>query len=437
MEFRKNKLYPAYKDSGVEWIGEVPEHWEVKRLKFCMQSRTEKDSKNNFVVALENIEGWTGKYINTEDKYSYEGVLFEKDDILFGKLRPYLAKVYLTPKQGIAIGDFFVFRPIENAKFLFYLLLSESFIQEVNSSTFGAKMPRVSFDFFSNLQLPIPDKFEQLQIASFLDHRTSKIDQLIQEKQELIELLKKKKTALITKCVTKGLDDSVPLKDSGVEWIGKIPEHWTVKSLKWESPVLRGASPRPIDNPKYFDENGEYGWVRIADVTASDTYLTHTKQRLSNLGASLSVKLQPFDFFLSIAGSVGKPCITKIKCCIHDGFVYFPRLSCDTKFLYYVFDSGEPYKGLGKMGTQLNLNTDTVGSIHIGFPPQTEQHQIASYLDQQTSKIDQIINEVQDSIDLLKRYRTSLITHAVTGKIDVRDWSAGTGHTHNTEAAHA
>lgn len=155
-------------------------------------------------------------------------------------------------------------------------------------------------------------------------------------------------------------------KDSGVEWIGEVPSHWEVRKIKTFSPVKRGASPRPIDDPKYFDENGEFSWVRIADVSASDKYLTTTTQKLSNLGSSLSVKRYPGDIFISIAGTVGKPIISSIKCCIHDGFVYFPYLkNMNTEFLYYIFMSGQPYLGLGKLGTQLNLNTETIGNIYI------------------------------------------------------------------------
>jgi type I restriction enzyme S subunit len=153
-------------------------------------------------------------------------------------------------------------------------------------------------------------------------------------------------------------------------------------------------------------------------------YLEQTTQRLSKLGSSLSVKLQPGELFLSIAGSVGKPCITKIKCCIHDGFVYFPRLSCNRKFLYYIFASGEPYKGLGKLGTQLNLNTDTVGSIHIAFPPDDEQEQIVEYLDAEMTKFDGLIEAVDGAIEKLATLRISLISAAVTGKIDVRGGAA-------------
>ena len=169
-------------------------------------------------------------------------------------------------------------------------------------------------------------------------------------------------------------------KDSGEEWLGLVPTHWDVIQIKHLSCVKRGASPRPIDDPKYFDDEGEYAWTRIADATASDVYLTQAPQRLSKLGSSLSVKLEPGSLFLSIAGTVGKPCITGIKACIHDGFVYFPELKIPSKFLFYVFAGEQAYKGLGKFGTQLNLNTDTVGGIKIGCADNTELEKIVQFL---------------------------------------------------------
>ncbi|TNE82543.1 MAG: hypothetical protein EP334_01530 [Gammaproteobacteria bacterium] len=206
-----------------------------------------------------------------------------------------------------------------------------------------------------------------------------------------------------------------------MEWLGAVPEEWSLKAIKWATPVQRGASPRPIDDPVYFDDDGEYAWVRISDVTASGMYLETTEQKLSELGSSLSVKLKPGSLFLSIAGTVGKPCITSIKCCIHDGFVYFPWWKGEPRYLYYIFAGGEPYKGLGKMGTQLNLNTDTVGSIVIGVPSIEEQFAIADFLDRETAKIDRLVEKVELAIERLLEYRTALITSAVTGKIDVRE----------------
>jgi type I restriction enzyme S subunit len=203
-------------------------------------------------------------------------------------------------------------------------------------------------------------------------------------------------------------------KESGVEWLGEVPEHWEVISIKWLSPVQRGASPRPIDDPKYFDEDGEYAWVRIADVSASDGVLRETTQKLSVLGSSLSVKIAPGELFVSIAGTVGKPCISEIKACIHDGFVYFPRLKINPKLLYRIFESETCYGGLGKWGTQLNLNTDTIGSIRVALPPQKELSLVLSFLDRETAKIDALIAEQQRLIELLKEKRQAVISHAIT-----------------------
>lgn len=203
-------------------------------------------------------------------------------------------------------------------------------------------------------------------------------------------------------------------KDSGIAWIGEVPEHWGVRRIKSFCIVKRGASPRPIDDEKYFDDNGEFAWVRIADASASERYLLSTTQKLSTLGASLSVKRFPDDIFLSIAGTVGKAIITKIKCCIHDGFVWFKNLNYNSELLYYIFESGQPYLGLGKMGTQLNLNTDTVGCIFVPYMNRAEQEQIVKYLDWKCGEVDRIVEVRERQIKLLGELRTSVISRAVT-----------------------
>lgn len=191
-----------------------------------------------------------------------------------------------------------------------------------------------------------------------------------------------------------------------------------MKKVKRLCLVRRGASPRPIDDPIYFDEEGDYAWVRIADVTASERYLEATTQTLSSLGKSKSVALEPGELFLSIAATVGKPIITKIKCCIHDGFVYFVGLRENREYLYYLFSCGEPYKGLGKLGTQLNLNTDTIGDIYLPVPPHGEQQRIVQVLDRETAKIDALVAKNERLIELLQEQRTALIARAVTKGLD-------------------
>ena len=206
-----------------------------------------------------------------------------------------------------------------------------------------------------------------------------------------------------------------------MEWLGDVPEHWDVRRVKTLSKVKRGASPRPIDDPKYFDLTGEYAWVRIADVTASNHYLEETTQKLSELGESLSVRLEPGSLFLSIAGSVGKPIITRIKCCIHDGFVYFPDLKDNEEYLYQILSTPSPFFGLGKYGTQLNLNTDTVGGIQVAWPPLWERNHITEFLHDASGKFDEGIAGIRNQIDLMNEYRTRLIADVVTGQLDVRE----------------
>lgn len=433
------KPYPAYKDSGVEWLGQVPEGWEVGRVAF------------GYDVVLGKMLQPTPKNDNEREAPYYRAV-----NVQWERITGDASEMWATPEEierfslregdllvceggevgRAAIIDFPIDGPviIQNAlhrvralagfsvKFLLRILEHATSADWFSVLCNKATIAHFTGEKFKALKCPFPPLPEQIAITAFLDQQCSQIDSLITNKRRMLDLLDEKRRAIITQAVTRGLAPSTPMKDSGVAWLGQMPAGWEIKQIKRVSPVLRGASPRPIDDPVYFDDNGEFAWVRIADVTSSETFLEKTTQRLSELGANLSVKLESDSLFLSIAGSVGKPCITKIKCCIHDGFVYFPYLNINTKFLFYIFKSGEPYKGLGKMGTQLNLNTDTVGSIKIPIPSPSEQRAIADYLDAQTTALDAQKKNLEKSIDLLREYRASLITHAVTGKIDVRDF---------------
>ena len=293
----------------------------------------------------------------------------------------------------------------------------------------GATVESIEHCLLAKSLIPLPPLSEQHAIAHFLDHVTQRIQHHIHAKEKLIKLLEEQKQVIIHQAVTGQIDVRTgrpypAYKDSGVEWLGEVPEHWEVRRIKSLSVVKRGASPRPIADAKCFEEEGEYAWIRIADVTASDRYLKNTTQRLSPLGQSLSVQLLPGSLFLSIAGSVGKPIITKIKCCIHDGFVYFPEFRGDAEFLYRVLSCKTIFSRLGKFGTQLNLNTDTVGGICLDWPPQAERHRIGSSLDKSTGKIDRLISSTRHEIDLLHEYRNRLISDVVTGKMDVREAAA-------------
>ena len=421
--------YPNYKPSDVSWIGHVPTHWEVRRLKADVSDvvdLTNHRKRNESYVALEHVESWTGRIMESESDATFENQVkrFRPGDVLFGKLRPYLAKVTHAQRHGVCVGEFLVLRPHHatvDPSYLTRLIRSKPAIGAIDASTFGAKMPRADWQFIGSMLVPIPPLDEQSTIVRYLDRADELINRYISAKERLIALLEEQRQAVIHQAIARGLDPDVKLKDSGVEWLGEVPEHWEVRRIKSLTAVKRGASPRPIDDSKYFSNNGEYAWVRIADVTASNHFLETTTQKLSKLGQSLSVQLQPGALFMSIAGSVGKPMITKIKCCIHDGFVYFPSLVSEQAFMYQILSTSSPFVGLGKFATQLNLNTDTVGGIHVPYPPISERRQITAFLEDSSAKFDKAISQAHHQIDLMNEYRTRLIADVVTGQLDVRD----------------
>jgi type I restriction enzyme S subunit len=432
--------YPEYKSSGVDWLGEIPTHWQASRLKMFSKiysggtpdTKEKKYWENGTVpwiasgeVNQELITEVT-TYITKEALKNSSAKWIPKNAIVMAlagqgrtKGTVALTGVEVTCNQSLAA----IVTKNTNYKYLFYWLKSK--YQDIRGLV-GEDRDGLNLDLIGAISIPIPLLAEQQKIVDFLDYKMGQCDRFISNRQKQIELLNEQKAAIINKAVTKGINPNAKMKPSGIDWIGDIPEHWECMKIKRLSVVKRGASPRPIDDPKYFDENGEFAWVRIADVTASERYLENTTQRLSKLGSSLSVKMYPNDFFLSIAGSVGKPIITKIKCCIHDGFVWFPYLKINHEFLYYLFSTGLPYQGLGKFGTQLNLNTDTVGDIFLPIPTADEMTIIVSFIDNQTQKIDCLISKYQKQIELMQEYRTALISQAVTGKIDVREWKPQT-----------
>ncbi|QKI82796.1 restriction endonuclease subunit S [Kroppenstedtia eburnea] len=415
-----------------------PDHWKLLSLRRVVKKfvdyrgkTPEKKDKGVPLITAKNIKegkinhSLSPEFISEHLYYDWMVRGFPKEgDVVLTTEAP-LGEAAQITDPFIALAQRVILFKIDDKqltdKYLKYHFLSDFGKAELRSNATGSTALGIKADRLKGTYILVPSLNEQQAIANFLDRETEKLDRLVEKKERLIELLREKRQALITQAVTKGLNPNVPMKDSGIEWLGEVPEHWKVLKIKWLSKVKRGASPRPIEDPIYFDNNGEYAWVRIADVTSSNMYLKKTSQTLSELGASLSVKLPPGKLFLSIAGSVGKPCISGIKCCIHDGFVYFPDLQENEKFFYYVFASGAPYGGLGKLGTQLNLNTDIVGDIYTGVPEIKEQLEIVKYLDNQTSKIDTLISKLQIQITKIKEYRQALISSAVTGKIDVRD----------------
>lgn len=425
--------YDSYKPSGIDWIGDIPSHWNSERLRYVCEFR------NGYTPSKANEEYWsdgtipwyrmedireTGRFLKESKQYiSAEAVkgcgLFEAGSFI-------LATTATIGEHAMLIVDSLANQQFTNLKirkslsnpvtkefFFYYLYVIDEFCKSTTKTT---TFPAMDMTDLRNFGVSIPPLAEQETIAVWLDKKCGEIDAAIAKVDREIELIDELKQSEISRVVTRGLNPDAPLRPSGIDWVGDIPSHWKCIKIKYLSPVLRGASPRPIDDPKYFDENGEFSWVRIADVTASERYLEITTQRLSALGASLSVKRYPGDLFLSIAGTVGKPIITRIKCCIHDGFVWFPLLKIDPEFLYYIFMTGQPYRGLGKFGTQLNLNTDTVGNIFIPLPPSNEIELIVSYLDKKCAEIDELKAKLSKKHETLTELRQSIISEVVTGK---------------------
>jgi type I restriction enzyme, S subunit len=440
----KRTQYPIYKDTGIDWVPIIPDHWDVKRLKFIANiqfSGVDKKSNDdepevqlcNYVDVYKNetIDSSIEFMKATASQREINKFRLEIGDILATKdsESPYdiavpaiVSENYDNVLCGYHLAQVKPYKNIVYPAYLFRVFQEKGFNTQFVKNANGITRFGVGTDVFGSALVSLPTLDEQKVIADFLDQKTSQIDNLIVQKKILLKLLEEKRIALITQAVTKGLCAEVKMKPSGVDWLGNVPENWKVLKIKRLSIVKRGASPRPIDEPSYFDEEGEYSWVRIADVTASDRYLETTTQKMSDLGKFLSVPLEPGELFISICATVGKPIITKIKCCIHDGFVYFPHLKENRDFFYYLFVSGQLYLGLGKMGTQLNLNTETVGNITIALPSLREQQEIVSFIETEICKITNLSNEIIHAIESLNEYRMTLITSAVTGRIDVRDF---------------
>lgn len=427
--------YESYMDWGNP-LASIPSHWSVSRLHHLASINDDtlpEDCDPAHEVEYVDISSVTlDRGIHQTQQFAFSSApsrarrLVRGGDIIVSTVRTYL-KAIAPIRQGqdhlVVSTGFAVVRPkaILASGFAKYALQSPTFVDDVISRSTGVSYPAINASDLARIDVPTPPPEEQVAIAAFLDRETAKIDALIAEQGRLLELLAEKRQAVISHAVTKGLNPDAPMKESGVAWLGAVPAHWDVKAIKWLSPVLRGASPRPIDDAKYFDDEGEFAWVRIADSSASDGILQETTQRLSELGSSLSVKIYPGQLFVSIAGTVGKPCIAGIKCCIHDGFVYFPRLPIRADFLFRIFEDGACYAGLGKMGTQLNLNTDTIGSIRIAVPPSDEIDTILAFIDERCREVDALRRGVQRAIALLAERRSALIAAAVTGQIDVRE----------------
>lgn len=415
------KRYSEYKDSGVKWIGDIPKHWEVTRGKNILNLITER-SQSEVKVGLENIEGFTGQYVETETKYDGEGVQVRVGDIVYGKLRPYLCKAWLATFECNAVGDFYVFRCKNNnyTRYIHQLFLSHGFTDITNASTYGARMPRVASSFIQSLSFPIPPLAEQRAIVSYLDSKVGQIDTYIAKQTQQIELLKELKQAVIANAVTKGManynNHHTKLKQSGISWIGEIPEHWEVKRLG-----LFFTENKTINTCMQCTEAYKFNYGTLIrkdeDIDPNelkDTYNKYTILKPRDIvinGLNLN-----YDFVsqrVALATSTG--IITSAY------IVLSPRTRVHELFFYYLLKSMDGMKLFHGMGTgiRLTLSFKDLKYQLLPIPPLPEQRAIVSYIEAQTANIDKLIDAYQQQVERIKEYKQRLISDAVTGKINV------------------
>ena len=419
--------YERYKDSGVPWLGEVPEHWEIKPLKFSINNishKVESQLSNLRYFGLENIESFTGRLL-LDIELESEGIAneFQENDVLFGKLRPYLAKVHLSRLNGLVSTEALVFRASNavNPKFLFYFCVSSDFIDAVNGTTFGAKMPRASWDNIGNFRMLIPSLKEQTAIAHYLDTKLDEIDALIDKQQTLLEKLAEQRTAVITHAVTKGLNPAAPMKNSGVEWLGDVPAHWETWKITHAIDLIGSGTTPKSDNAEYYD--GDTLWVTTSELR--ENFISDSKQKVSDsaikeysalkIYPANSVAMAMYGATIGRLGILEREATFNQACCVfgNSKILYY-------KFLFYWLWYRRPILiSLSNGGGQPNLSQDDLRKLKIPIPSYEEQINIAEYLDQETVKIDRLCETVNQTIGRLKEYRTALITQAVTGKIKV------------------
>ncbi|MCQ9120015.1 restriction endonuclease subunit S [Klebsiella pneumoniae] len=305
------RAYPAYKDSGVEWIGQVPEHWKVARVKRLASLRNERRndvSTDTIYIGLEDVEAGSGQYKPTngssrQSEDSTVGIFYE-GDVLYGKLRPYLRKAIISEMAGCCSTEFLVLRAEKTEpRWLQEWLLTPDVTHQIVSGCEGAKMPRADWGHIGSIEVVYPDQPEQAKILTSLDRETARIDALIEKKTRFIELLNEKRQALITHAVTKGLDPNVKMKDSGIEWIGQVPEHWEVKPFKYilSAPMSYGANESAES-----DDPNHPRYIRITDLTENGILREDTFKTLP-WDKAYSYLLSDGDILLARSGAtVGK-----------------------------------------------------------------------------------------------------------------------------------
>ncbi|MBW2121397.1 MAG: restriction endonuclease subunit S [Deltaproteobacteria bacterium] len=435
------RRYPEYKDSGIEWLGEIPAHWEivsVKRFAEIVNGATPRSSESeywngNIAWATPDDLGQlrsrvlkdTSRHITKAGYASCGTTLIPPGSLIISTRAPIghlaIAGRELCINQGCR-G--LILNEHDSSEYRYYSILAvKPILQSLGEGSTFRELPR---DTLANVVLSNPPQKERKAIADFLDRETAKIDALVEKKERLIELLKEKRTALISHAVTKGLDPNVPMKDSGIEWLGQIPAHWEVKPFKQLFVVI-------YRYPTYY--NIQYVTEGIPEIrgealTENGDIISLEYERYISCETDARyprTKLQLGDLVMSVRGTMGKIGLVDQRYVGANITANLMRLSpkkdVSSLFLRWFFLSEYFNQLLNNVSSQTTIKTITVpqlSQIPVTLPPQDEQRTIAAFLDRETARIDALIEKIRKSIDLLREYRTALISAAVTGEIDVR-----------------
>ncbi|HCG7987188.1 TPA: restriction endonuclease subunit S [Vibrio parahaemolyticus] len=443
----KYQAYPEYKDSGVEWLGNIPSHWQVMPLKYLATLNPRKSAIDSSLLNKEcnflPMEKLKLNSIVLDEKRLvsdvYDGyTYFEDGDVLMAKVTPCFENKNIAVASGLVNGvgfgssEIYVLRSNEKTdnRFLYYRLQEDSFMDIATAAMTGAGgLKRVPSEVVNGYSLGTPEVEEQTQITNFLDHETAKIDTLIEKQQQLIKLLKEKRQAVISHAVTKGLNPQAPMKDSGVEWLGEVPEHWKLTLFKYLVSQMGGGTP---DKGNVTFWNGDIPWVSPKDMKVD--YISTSQDFITDAAVkNSSTKLVPEQSILMVVRgmilihSVPVALTTKPVTINQDMKALIPNKDIQPEFLLFFLKGIKDYildfVETSAHGTKC-LRTEDFENMQLFVPPIDEQVAILSSIKTSLDKLDSLIQKAEQAITLMSERRTALISAAVTGKIDVRNWQA-------------
>jgi len=426
------KPYPAYKESAIPWLGDMPEHWEIRRGKNlfkCIDMRSSTGEEELLTVSSEHgIVPRRSTAVTMFKAESYIGYkLCWPKDLVINSLWAWARGLGVSKYHGIVSSAYGVYRLLPKFEdyhgYIHELVRSNPFQWELQVRSKGIWISRLQLtdEAFLDAPFPMPPHDEIAVIVRFLDHMDRHIRCYIRAKQKLIRLLEGYKQVIIHRAVTRGLDPSVQLKSSGVEWLGNVPKHWEIRQVKQVSRILRGKfTHRPRNDPALYD--GPYPFIQTGEVARANKTIAHYRQTLNERGLAISKMFPAGTLVMTIAANIGDVAVLDFEACFPDSIVGFvPFDGVERDYLYYVFQSMKPELLCeAPINTQGNLNIDRIGSRKIALPSTTEQILINQQIEKSVIDLNTIIAHTRYEIDLLREYRARLISDVVTGKLDVR-----------------